>query len=473
MKKLFAVLLLTVILGSAFAQDSTIVGNWKFSGIFPDTAGGKINNEMYFLKRGIHGLAVDPDGKIWIQPYYATDSIAVYIPGTNDLVGGKKQLTRVLYCFNPDGTQASFSPIFHVTTTGGVVDTLGGTLIVDKGAWTWSGNTGRGLGLDKDGNILASYFDQVIRIDYKTGQGIDKVKPVSGASLTACWGTNDGIFTAHVVGGNPLKLYDNEMNFQKDVLEATKGFSRSFAVREINGETYIFWAGYSNRRIIIYKYGGLFGSTDSVATIENVSSESFAWQPETNWLWVGSGSKTDMPNQSDSNEVYRYRPSVWYAFDVSDPLHPVLKDSIAWFTMKRNPLEDVRPRGMGFSPDGKTAYVCIFNTDRPCVEKHVFVGEALGTDDKATKINGYMLGQNYPNPFNPTTKIGFTIPKAGHVTLKVYNMLGQEVATLVDKYMNAGTDIVNFNATNLPSGTYIYQLKSGSVTITKKMMLVK
>jgi len=269
-----------------------------------------------------------------------------------------------------------------------------------------------------------------------------------------------------------MKLYDNEMNYVKDVFPATKGFSRSFAVKQINGETYIFWAGYSNNQIIIYKYGGVFGSTDSVATIPGVCSESFAWQPNTGWLWVGAGSKTDMPNRFPGVTT-AYSPSAWYAFDVSDPLHPVLKDSIAWFTMKRNPLEDVRPRGMGFSPDGKTAYVCIFNTDRPCVEKHVFVGEALGTDDKATKINGYMLGQNYPNPFNPTTKIGFTIPKAGHVTLKVYNMLGQEVATLVNSNMSAGTHTVDFKADNLNSGTYVYQLKANNVVITKKMMLVK
>lgn len=465
MKKLLLAVLMVVLTTSIFAQ------NWQFKGIWPDTSGGKIKKELYFLTRGLHGIAVDKDGKIWIQPYYATDSIAVYIPGTTTLVGGKKQLTRVLYCFNPDGTQTSFSPIFVVTTKGNVVDTLGGTLLSDgKGGWSWSGNTGRGLGLDKDGNILASYFDQVIRIDYKTGQGIDKAKPVANTSLTACWGNEDGIFTAHVAPGNPMKLYDNEMNYQKDVIPATKGYSRSFAVKQINGETYIFWAGYTTSQVLIYKYGGLFGSTDSVASIKGVCSESFAWQPNTGWLWIGGGSKTDMPNKFPGY-YSTYTPSTWYAFDVSDPLNPVLKDSIRWATMNRNPLDDVRPRGMGFSPDGKYAYVIIFSTTQACLEKHEY--SPVGLDDKSTKVNGYELGQNYPNPFNPTTKIGFSIPKAGHVTLKVYNMLGQEVATLVDKYMNAGMDVVHFNASNLPSGTYVYQLKADNVTITKKMMLVK
>lgn len=464
MKKLLSVVLFAVLLSTAFAQ------NWQYAGIFPDTTGGKIKTSLYFLMRGMHGIAVDKDGKIWMMPYYATDSIAVYIPGTQTLVGGKKQLTRVLYCFNPDGTQASFSPIFTVTTKGGVVDTLGGTLITDKGAYTWSGNTGRGLGLDKDGNILASYYDQVIRIDYKTGQGIDKAKPVPNASLTACWGNEEGIFTAQVNGGNPMKLYDNEMNYVKDVFPATKGFSRSFAVKQINGETYIFWAGYSNNQIIIYKYGGVFGSTDSVATIPGVCSESFAWQPNTGWLWVGAGSKTDMPNRFPGVTT-AYSPSAWYAFDVSDPLQPVLKDSILLNQIVRNPLEDLRPRGMGFSPDGNTAYVITFSTTRPGCEKHVY--NPVGVEEKATKVNGYVLGQNYPNPFNPTTKIGFTLPEAANVTLKVYNMLGQEVATLVNSNMSAGTHTVDFKADNLNSGTYVYQLKANNVVITKKMMLVK
>jgi len=86
----------------------------------------------------------------------------------------------------------------------------------------------------------------------------------------------------------------------------------------------------------------------------------------------------------------------------------------------------------------------------------------------------YKLSQNYPNPFNPTTVINFTIPKAANVTLKVYNSLGQEVATLVNGYKNASNYQVDFNASNLSSGVYFYTLKVGnSFTQTKKMLLLK
>jgi len=93
------------------------------------------------------------------------------------------------------------------------------------------------------------------------------------------------------------------------------------------------------------------------------------------------------------------------------------------------------------------------------------------TDDQT--IAEYKLFQNYPNPFNPSTVISFTIPQKGFVTLKVFNLLGQETTTLVSKEMNAGKYDYNFNAQNLPSGIYFYSLKAGNFTATKKMLLLK
>jgi hypothetical protein len=85
----------------------------------------------------------------------------------------------------------------------------------------------------------------------------------------------------------------------------------------------------------------------------------------------------------------------------------------------------------------------------------------------------YSLSQNYPNPFNPTTNIRFAVPEAGLVTMKVYNLLGQEVTTLVNEYKNAGTYNVDFNAVNLSSGVYFYQINAGNYSDTKKMILMK
>ena len=83
------------------------------------------------------------------------------------------------------------------------------------------------------------------------------------------------------------------------------------------------------------------------------------------------------------------------------------------------------------------------------------------------------LGQNYPNPFNPETTIRYGLPKAGEVRLAVYNLLGHEVAILVDQSKPAGHHTVRFGAGNLPSGVYVYRLHAGDETIVRTMMLVK
>ena len=85
----------------------------------------------------------------------------------------------------------------------------------------------------------------------------------------------------------------------------------------------------------------------------------------------------------------------------------------------------------------------------------------------------YSLMQNYPNPFNPTTTISYSILKNGLVTLKVYDILGTEVAALVNEVKESGTYSVTFNASELPSGIYFYTLLSGNFTATKKLILLK
>ncbi len=85
----------------------------------------------------------------------------------------------------------------------------------------------------------------------------------------------------------------------------------------------------------------------------------------------------------------------------------------------------------------------------------------------------FELMQNYPNPFNPTTVINFTLPKSGNVSLKVYNVLGQEVATLVDGFMTAQKYEVTFDASKLASGVYVYSLQSDNFSQSKKMILMK
>jgi hypothetical protein len=85
----------------------------------------------------------------------------------------------------------------------------------------------------------------------------------------------------------------------------------------------------------------------------------------------------------------------------------------------------------------------------------------------------YSLENNFPNPFNPTTRISYSIPANSLVTLKVYDMTGREVATLVNEEKSEGSYSIDFNASNLSSGVYFYKLTAGNFTDTKRMLLVK
>lgn len=130
--------------------------------------------------------------------------------------------------------------------------------------------------------------------------------------------------------------------------------------------------------------------------------------------------------------------------------------------------------------DGAGGFVAVWVDERASSEEPVFdlyaqrLQDAAGTDDRPSALpKTYSLSQNYPNPFNPTTIISFALPKAGLTTLRVYDILGRQVSTLVNRTMPAGNHMVAFDASRLASGIYFYRLESGSFSSTRKMILLK
>ena len=99
---------------------------------------------------------------------------------------------------------------------------------------------------------------------------------------------------------------------------------------------------------------------------------------------------------------------------------------------------------------------------------------AVGVESEMSNIpTSYVLNQNYPNPFNPSTKINFTLPSPGNVILTVYDITGKKVGEILDQQLAAGSHTADFNASNLASGTYIYQIRAGNFVEAKKMVLLK
>jgi hypothetical protein len=159
---------------------------------------------------------------------------------------------------------------------------------------------------------------------------------------------------------------------------------------------------------------------------------------------------------------------------------------------------DFFPNGNILIGNGATSSVKLFDSNGNYIEEFIPSGSgnlltpngivirelnpsSVSGDEHTSNISTFVLEQNYPNPFNPSTKIKFTIPsiiasvakQSQLVTLKVYNVLGKEVATIVSEELPAGEYEVEFDASNLTSGIYFYQLKAGSFVQTNKMIFLK
>ena len=416
----------------AFAQ------GWTFDGYFPDTVG--LRNAS-----GGHGIATDAYGRVWIQLYgSAVDSI---------WNGNAWVKTGALYCFNADGTQASFSPI-KVFVGPNFIDSL-------------VGNTGRGLKNHTDGDILATHFDFVQKVDFKTGLSKGVMRNTLGNSgVAAASDANGNVFTANVVGGNPIKIWDPTFNFLGNAVDSSVGFSRGFEVGA-DGNT-IYWAGYTNHAVLKYTRPDEFSPFTVTDTVfKGFDSESMAWNRKYNRLWASSGSLNDLPNRYPGATTY-WTTAAWYAMNTETG---EITDSLIWNVYPG--ATAFRPRGIAFSPTGDTAYVISFGASNyPPVERFINPNPS-SIKDLGMVADDFKLFQNYPNPFNPSTEIKFSLKSAGFTTLKVYDILGKEVATLVSENLGSGVYAYSFDASKLASGTYIYEVVSNNVRLTNKMLLMK
>jgi len=100
-------------------------------------------------------------------------------------------------------------------------------------------------------------------------------------------------------------------------------------------------------------------------------------------------------------------------------------------------------------------------------------GDFVSTVEQANQPKSFKVDQNYPNPFNPTTTISYELPQQSDVQITIYNLLGKQVTTLLSETQDAGLQSIQWNATNVPSGMYFYQIRAGDYVQTRKMVLLK
>jgi hypothetical protein len=425
---IFAVVIMTATLSLA---------QWKYEGPWPNAN----------FKGGSHGMEIDPDGKIWQASYYKSN----FIKAKGDTI---KNVSPI-FVFYPDGSKVD---TIGIVNTNGILDTLG------KGGGT-SGT--RGLCKDEQGNIIfiSGSPSKMIKIDYKSYKGIARFVFTSeiGSSPAGPAVSSDGtVFVGPVVGNksqnSKIAMFDKNFSYLGTAVTGPPAIVRTFEVSK-DGNT-IYWTTFTgNQGIYVYNRPDEFSAyTLKDSLLQGMSIESAAWNPVTNLLWVSNDSRGLNKKYSDKT---------WYGVNLSTKQ---IVDSLK--LPKITPAySDSLPRAIAFSADGKTAYVGLFGAAFDRIYKFTNTGSAIEKLDEMPV--GYELSQNYPNPFNPTTNIKFSLPKEGFVTLRVYNSIGQEVATLVNDFKSAGSYQVDFNASNLSSGVYVYTLSVGNYKISKKMMLMK
>jgi hypothetical protein len=410
-----------------------------------------------------HGVAVDENGLIWVGSYAYTDTLG--LPGDTIPV-------KPIYVFNPDGTPAVFSPIYFLTVDG-ITDT-----IVDGC---------RGLTLDQNGDIISTHYTQVYRINHLTGEGMNKYEwPYGGGSLTSPGIDAAGnlYFTRVVPGGTPIVIIDTDFDEYGYVIDSCFTIQRAAAVSADGNEFYlpIIYAAGSNNGVIHYHSDN---GPDGPYTIVDTLYRGTIWGQTIDWdrnglLWVGSywdcgGNDWGGWYGLDPTQNFAIVDTIYHAFGNRGPLPSpiVTPGGTIW-----------APRHAAWTPDGLTMYTADF--DGGVVKKWTNAAPvapgatpiwtnpvSVKFNDDATIAVDFTLEQNYPNPFNPETKIPFDIKKKFNVKLVVFDMLGRQVATLVDDNLAPNHYEFTFDGSNFSSGTYFYQLIVDGAATTKQMMLVK
>lgn len=453
--RLFAVLLLIPI-GSPLV----VRAQWTFQGVFPSSD---------FNAGSGHGIAVAADGTVWFQPALPSESVSV------TALGGTEQPANVIYVFTPDGHQTSFSPITFVDLPGGTRDTLGGELVQDtSGAPAWTTKLGWGLRSTYDGHIVAAQGSYLYMLDYRTGAGLARTNTASLLQSTRLTtptvDANGHVYVSSLAPEDPLLMFDASLSLLGAVLDGPLGNTPSFEVTA-DGHT-LFWPRPDQQAVILYQRSESNMPFDSLGlTLEGFASESVAFNRASDHLWLSAGSLTNRPNQFPGVST-TWSLQTWYGFEISDILaQDQAYTSTGSFTWNPDFLEG-RPRGIAFSIDGRTAYATQSNQPVAAMQTFALI-TSNGTEADIPPRATFALHPHYPNPVRSSTTLSYTLHQAGMVRLRLFDLQGRPLATLVEGYYPAGEYQTSVANVPVAAGTYFYTLEHARHRHTRTLTIIK
>ena len=479
MKKIFIVsLTLCIIIGLAFAF--TMTGKWVFKEaaivghpVATDAGEAGINVKGF---RNPYSVGVDPDGKVWAGTYYSrrfsSDWASPWI--YPDLIE--------IYTAT-DTLEYWDKPIFILDPATGTVDTVRFLTHADGTADTIS--THRGFARTPDGNMimagrytinsgdtLAVEKKRLWKINYQTFEIMNSYDLPDDFSFARPAVDAEGfIYFTGLFGGTVTILDPDDWSAPYNSF-AAEGTSvvRTMTVSADGKDVYL--ASYNGGAFHYYSADGVDGAYAFQDTLlkevngEKVVGNLVEWGPDS-ILWIGSY------DDAGAHILYGLDPYDNYA--IVDSLSFTFWAATAGTDTTTGGYAQPKylrcPRDAAFSPDGKIFYFADFYSYT--IKAFEFSeGTSVQTEIPLAPTQFELL-QNYPNPFNPTTNITFSLDKLGAVELKVYDLNGREVATIINKQMSAGRHTVQFDGSHLSSGVYYYRLKANDQVLTKRMTLVK
>ena len=453
-------------------------------GLFKSTNNGNdwitLKNSLPMLS--IYSLAVNHDGHIFAGGNYrSTDNGESWIKNNNELAYFAWSLGVNAYgdifagtygqgiyrsTDNGDnwmeinnGLTESFIPSFAINSSGNVFAGTGNGVFRsrDNGdSWTKVGLTGNyvfSLAVSPNGHIFAGSGDpstffpsEEARLFRSTDNGDNwsQVQQIdSSAFLALAINSNGHIFAGAKLKGIFISTDDGENWFEEN-----EGLTNTDILSlAIDTSGHVFVGTYG---------GGVFRSIYSTTS----NNPLLALSSDSCKIWEANKLKEINWVSSDIENIkleYTTNDANWYTIV---PSFSAFKESYYWLV-----------------PNAPSQFckIKISDTQNPSVSDVTSEFFTINSvfEDQNKLLMSFQLFQNYPNPFNPMTKIKYSIPKQSYVTLKVYDILGNEIETLANEEKPAGEYEVTLDAVNLPSGVYFYRLQAGSFVKTKKMILLK